>query len=494
MDSKKSFKLIWRLFLPIAVLLWSIIGLLGWYTISHERQVRRNNLEMQLKNVNATVLDAYERGIDLQRTLNFIRFYTSNTVLNDLRVTVFNDFASEVARVGNPIIIEDSGHRLIPEIIAAEREGVVTAIRPALSDSRESMFNIMTSNDGSIRSVAVIPYNANVEHALSYDAIIWIVVLALAFCATAVAYAIARKVSLSVNSLHHFAVRAANGIAEDIGNMRFPHDELGDVSREIVRLYREKDKALVRLEHEHKVAIRATEEQARIKRQTANNVNHELKTPVGIIKGYLDTIVSDPDMPASLRNSFIKKAQAHADRLTQLLKDVSSITRLDDGAQQVEISDFDFHDLIYNISNDLEVSKINGPMEFEWSVPFDTFISGNYTLLSNAILNLIRNAAKYSCGTCMTLDLVRQDDKFCYFVFADNGNGVGEEHIPHLFDRFYRVDEGRTRKSGGTGLGLPIVKSTFDALGGDIKVRNIKPHGLAFDFKLPRAPKTENEQ
>lgn len=149
--------------------------------------------------------------------------------------------------------------------------------------------------------------------------------------------------------------------------------------------------------------------------------------------------------------------------------------------------------------SDLEVSDIIGDLTFDWNIPFDTLVRGNYTLLNNAIMNLVRNAAKYSKGTTISLRLVSEDNQFYTFSFADDGNGVGEEHLPHLFDRFYRVDEGRARKSGGTGLGLPIVKSTFQALGGEIIVRNIRPHGLEFVFTLPKASapadnQTENQE
>lgn len=175
------------------------------------------------------------------------------------------------------------------------------------------------------------------------------------------------------------------------------------------------------------------------------------------------------------------------DRLTFLLKDVSSITRLDEAGAQVEVTPFDFHDLVYNIASDLEVSHINEGMDFDWDIPFDTMVLGNYTLLNNALMNLIRNSAKYSKGSVMSLTVIGSDEGMYTFRFADNGTGVGEEHIPHLFDRFYRVDEGRARKSGGTGLGLPIVKSTFEALGGKITVSNAKPHGLEFIFTLKKA-------
>ena len=162
--------------------------------------------------------------------------------------------------------------------------------------------------------------------------------------------------------------------------------------------------------HEHKIAQRANEEKARIKRQVANNLNHELKTPVGIIKGYLDTIISDPGMPDELRINFLKKTQAHTDRLAELLRDVSTITRLDEGASQVELTDFDFHDLAYNLANDLEISHLNGNMDFDYDIPFDCYIKANYTLVSAALLNLVKNAAAYSKGTEITLKITGEDE------------------------------------------------------------------------------------
>lgn len=486
MASKRSFSLFWKLFLPQVSLLWIIIGLLVWYTISNEQEIRRSIYENQLRNVNATIIDAYEHGMNLQETLDFIKDYNSNTLLNDVRVTVYNENNEPVAMTGMQIVLEDTDHKSIPEFELAAETGEATNIRPNLIGLTESMFSLMTSNDGEIRTIAAVPYTLSTVHALSYNSIIWAFVMMLGIIATMVVWIFSARVSRSVNTLHELAQRAAGGRDFTPGNIRLSHDEIGDVTREIIKLYIDKDHANKRLEHEHQVALRANEEKARIKRQTANNLNHEIKTPVGIIKGYIDTILSDPDMPEELRTNFLRKAQAHIDRLTQLLKDVSSITRLDEGASQVEVTDFDFHDLIYNIANDLAVSDIAGDLDFEWNIPFDTDVRGNYTLLNNAIINLVRNAAKYSKGTKISLDILDSDDQYYTFRFADNGTGVGEEHIPHLFERFYRVDEGRARKSGGAGLGLPIVKSTFEALKGSVIVRNALPHGLEFIFTLPK--------
>lgn len=108
-------------------------------------------------------------------------------------------------------------------------------------------------------------------------------------------------------------------------------------------------------------------------------------------------------------------------------------------------------------------------------------------MLTSAISNLFKNAAIHSRGTRIGMSLVSESENFYTFSFWDNGQGVSEEHIPHLFERFYRVDAGRSRKSGGTGLGLPIVKNTIDSLGGAISVYNRSKGGLEFLFTLKKA-------
>ncbi|MDE5649626.1 MAG: HAMP domain-containing histidine kinase, partial [Duncaniella sp.] len=119
-------------------------------------------------------------------------------------------------------------------------------------------------------------------------------------------------------------------------------------------------------------------------------------------------------------------------------------------------------------------------------LPLGGCVTGNYTLISGMICGLIRNSAMHSGGTKIGLRLISESDRFYVFSFYDNGTGVGEDHLPHLFERFYRVDTGRSRKAGGTGLGLPIVKSTVQSLGGTISVHNRSTGGLEFIFTLPK--------
>lgn len=242
----------------------------------------------------------------------------------------------------------------------------------------------------------------------------------------------------------------------------------------------------MRQKREHEVAMHAIEEKARAKRQLTNNINHELRTPIGVIKGYIDTILENPDMDADSRNHFLRKAQEHINRLVNLIADVSAITRLEEGGELISTEELDYHDLAFTIANDVEETGVLGKMKFNFDVPLDCKINGNYNLLSGMLINLVKNAAAYSKGTECELVCTGENDRFYFFEFRDNGVGVGEEHIPHLFDRFYRVDSGRTRRAGGTGLGLPIVQNTILAHGGTIEVVNRPEGGLCFKFSLQK--------
>ncbi len=471
MASKKSFSLFWRIFLPLVIIIWIIIGIMLGYAVENEKEVRKNSLMSRIQNINATIIDAYEQGTPLRQSVDLINTYYNNTAFYDLRISVFDTHGSVIAYQGIPIETDATGQTyIIPD-------GTLT--------------DFIASDKGEITVVTSVPINANIEKSMGYSPTVWFIVFALAVIATGLVFIIARRMALVVKNLHKIATEAAAGETIHIDDLKLPHDEIGEMTRKIITLYREKDKATKRMIHEHQVALRAIEEKDRTKRQFAGNLNHEIKTPVSIIKGYIDTILADPDIPVETRQQFLKKAQEHADRLTGLIQKINSIALLDDTDFQVETNSFDFHDLAYSIASDIEAGNLIGDMAFEWDIPFDTFVVGNFSLLGDALMNLVRNAHKYSKGTVITLSLIESSDTTYTFSFADNGEGVAPGHLQRLFERFYRIEQGRSRKSGGSGLGLPIVKSTFIALGGDISVRNATPHGLEFIFTLNRASKSD---
>lgn len=486
MASKRRLKYQWRLFIPQVAMLWIIIGSMAFYSYTREKEYKLQRFEWQLDNINRSIIAAYENGDnDIGAFVKFIDKFFSNSMYDDIHIAVYSNLGRLLTQNG----INDSAVFPHTSSMSDDETSGKTELRQSPLNPDETLFfSTLRSDDGQICVHTSMPYTMAIEQMVSYNPLIWVLVIVLGILATVICYLTTAHLSRSVYLLRDFATRAAKGeeLPELTGDADFPHDELGEVSHQIVNIYQAKDKALTRSEHEHQVAQHATEERNRIKRQMTNNLNHELKTPVGIIKGYLDTIISDPTIPPRTRDSFLLKAQAHADRLSDLLKDVSTLTRLDDGSKQVEISTFDFHDLAFNLASDLEVSHVQGDLTFNWDVPEGCWVRANYTLVSNALLNLVRNAAAYSKGSEITLRLTDSSEVDYTFSFSDNGIGVAPEHLPHLFDRFYRVDEGRARKSGGTGLGLSIVQMTFNNLGGSISVHNAAAGGLEFIFSLPK--------
>ncbi|MBQ9076493.1 MAG: HAMP domain-containing histidine kinase [Muribaculaceae bacterium] len=486
MALKKRLSYQWRIFFPLVALLWTLIIVLVFFQYKREVAYRSENINRQLAFINNRIINAYERDLDLVPFMHFVAQYFDNTIFNDIIVSVYDDSGKLIYCIGTPILQSDSDNIQSPELIEAEQHGVGTSLRTGIvyPDSL-FYFSARKSTDGKIFVHTAMPYNLSIADAISAESSLWIIVITIAVIVTIIAYYASRYFSRNITLLRDFANRAALG-KDFIAEGRFPHDELGDISRQIINIYREKDKAIEQREREHRIAIHATEEKSRIKRQLTNNINHELKTPIGIIKGYLDTIASDPGMDNDTRQRFITKSQEHMQRLCNLLNDISTMTRLDEAGSNIPTTEIDYHDLVYSISNDLEVSKINGPLEFNFDLPFECNINGNYSLLTDMLLNLIKNAAAYSHGTETWLKLINESENYYTFTFYDNGIGVEEQHIPHLFERFYRIDEGRSRKAGGTGLGLPIVRNTILMLGGTISVKNRHGGGLEFLYTLPK--------
>lgn len=264
---------------------------------------------------------------------------------------------------------------------------------------------------------------------LQTDGEFWGIVAILFVVVSVIAYYSTGILTRNVNTLTEFANRAIrvrdpeNGEKVTFDDLKFPDDELGDVSRKLVQLYTEKVDALAKSEREHKIAIHAVEEKSRIKRQLTNNINHELKTPIGVIRGYIDTILSSDDMDEATRTHFLLRAQKNVDRLCSLLNDVSTMTRLEEGSGNIPVTDVNMHDLVYTIANDLAVSNLVGNLEFKYDVPLDCVVKGNASLLSSMISNLIKNAGLHSHGTEVVFKTVSETDKYYSFVLYDNGTG-----------------------------------------------------------------------
>lgn len=233
--------------------------------------------------------------------------------------------------------------------------------------------------------------------------------------------------------------------------------------------------------------ITQKEEQALIKKQLTQNISHELKTPVASIQGFMETILLNPNLDEEKRTQYIKRCYEQANRLTNLLQDISTLNKLDEATDMFVGEEVNLTNIIHGVLEDLSLKIEEKGFNVELDIPDNLMIEGNYSLLYSIFRNLMDNAIAYA-GDNVTVHIscYRNDKDFYYFSFYDTGVGVEEQHLGRLFDRFYRVDKGRSRKLGGTGLGLAIVKNAVLFHHGRISAKNHQGGGLEFLFTLKK--------
>lgn len=235
--------------------------------------------------------------------------------------------------------------------------------------------------------------------------------------------------------------------------------------------------------------ITEREEQALLKRQLTQNISHELKTPVSSIQGFMETIINNPGMDPDKREFFIERCHAQAIRLSYLLQDISMLNKLDEGSGIFDRDDINLNDVIQNVLKDVSLELEEKNITTEVNLPCNATIKGNMSLLYSIFRNLVDNTLHYAgSDISIQINCFRVDNEFLHFSYADTGIGVDSKHLNHLFERFYRVDKGRSRKLGGTGLGLAIVKNAILFHQGRISAKQHPGGGLEFVFSLRKEP------
>ncbi|NDV81516.1 cell wall metabolism sensor histidine kinase WalK [Bacteroides sp. 51] len=229
------------------------------------------------------------------------------------------------------------------------------------------------------------------------------------------------------------------------------------------------------------------EEQGQLKRQLTQNIAHELKTPVSSIQAYLETIVTNENISPEKASVFLQRCYEQSNRLSRLLRDISVLTRMDEAVNMLEMEKVDISALVEKIINEVSIDLDKKQITAVNSIKKNVQIRGNYSLIYSIFRNLMDNSIAYA-GTHIqiTVNCFREDESLYYFSFADTGVGVGSEHMQRLFERFYRIDKGRSRKLGGTGLGLAIVKNAVLIHGGNISAKSNQGGGLEFIFTLAK--------
>lgn len=233
--------------------------------------------------------------------------------------------------------------------------------------------------------------------------------------------------------------------------------------------------------------VTEAEKEKELKQKMSNNITHELRTPVSSVRGYIETLLANPEMEKERRMYFLRKADAQAERLTNLIRDVALITKVDEAPNTLSTEQINVKSVVEDIVEEFQDKIKAKGATIENMLKNDLKVTGNYSLIYSIFRNLMENSLNYGGkGITIHVECYRKDEDFCFFDFYDSGKGVSDEHLPYLFERFYRVQEGRTRNDGGTGLGLSIVRNAVKFHGGDISVCNRKTNGLEFLFTLKR--------
>jgi len=224
-----------------------------------------------------------------------------------------------------------------------------------------------------------------------------------------------------------------------------------------------------------------------IKQQMTSNISHELKTPITSIKGYLETILNDPEIEQEKLMYFIERANAQANRLTDLINDIVILNKIEETGDFFAFTKLNINELLDEILDDFQGLLVENQMKVEMLFDDDIIVHGNRSLVLSVFRNLLENSIKYAGKNCIiTIQMYRQDNNFYYFSLSDTGVGIPENHLSRIFERFYRIDTDRSRKLGGTGLGLAIVKNAIVLHKGEISVKNKDKGGIEFLFSLPK--------
>lgn len=235
---------------------------------------------------------------------------------------------------------------------------------------------------------------------------------------------------------------------------------------------------------DQRISREQAEKENRMRRELTQNIAHELKTPVASILGYTDTILDSPDMTDEVKQQFIVRTNAQAHRLTTLLQDISTLNRMDYAKDMIMMERVNVSILFSDIAEETAIAMQNRQMALHNYLPENIIVHGNYSLLYSIFRNLMDNAINYA-GRGTTVEVAAEELPDSWrFTFKDNGVGIPVEHLPRIFERFYRIDKGRSRDMGGTGLGLAIVKNAVLLHGGTITIGTTGTGGLSFDFTI----------
>ena len=444
-----------------------------------EKEYKIETLNLRLQNFNTrmeeALAQAFNNGKGNTLNLEAVDTYLHTHGITHLRVTMVDtngDVLYDNQRKDYKNIANHSGRKEIREAMAKGSGYDINRVSNTIQGDFFYSATYFPKRKIIIRSA--LPYDNDLTESLQADQhFIWFA-LGVMLVLSVMLYRFIRRLDSNISKLRLFAQRADRGESLDTEDLvEFPDDELGEISESIIKIY-------IRLQ-------KTKEEQNILKRQLTQNIAHELKTPVASIQGYLETILENPNINEETRAQFLERCYLQSKRLASLLNDISILNRMDDGSKMMEFEKVNVSQLIRQIERETALQMKEKKMKLIDNTPDNIVIRGVPSMLYSIFRNLTDNAIAYAGeGTTITIEAKKASEDRWLFIFSDNGVGVDNKHLPRLFERFYRVDKGRSRKLGGTGLGLAIVKNAVLLHGGTIKAENAVGGGLKFDFSIAK--------
>lgn len=225
------------------------------------------------------------------------------------------------------------------------------------------------------------------------------------------------------------------------------------------------------------------------RKEYLGNVSHELKTPVFNIQGYVDTLLNGGLEDETINMDYLRRAEKSIDRLINIIDDLETITQLESGGLVLDMDVFDMANLCKDVYGSLELNAARKNIKLELARKYDKpiLVRADKFRIRQVLVNLITNSIKYGQENGTTLVELNYLNDDVVVEISDNGDGIDEKHLPRIFERFYRIDKGRSREQGGTGLGLAIVKHIIEAHDKSIKAESEPGKGTKFTFSLASA-------
>jgi two-component system phosphate regulon sensor histidine kinase PhoR len=244
-----------------------------------------------------------------------------------------------------------------------------------------------------------------------------------------------------------------------------------------------------KLLRQRKSEINILKDQENYRREFLGNISHELKTPLFTIQGYILTLIEGAMKDKKVREKYLKRAAKGVDRLISIVKDLDLITQFESGIKTVDKTDFNIYELVENVFElmEFESEKNNIKLQCENDNSTPIYVYADQERILQVLTNLVVNSIKYGSNNGYTKVVIEDLNKEKVIIkVIDDGEGIEKKHLPRLFERFYRIDKNRSRKKGGSGLGLSIVKHIIEAHNEQIFVKSEIGEGTEFSFTLSK--------